>query len=85
MKVLGSDGTATKLAAVAGWTVANRGRYGIEAVNMSLGGEGCSDGTDVMSRAANRAGRTVCSRSPRQTAGGSRGPDLDFGWDGLDA
>jgi serine protease AprX len=57
VQVLGSDGTATKSAVVAGldWTVANRSRYGIEAVNISLGGGGCSDGTDVMSRAANRA------------------------------
>jgi serine protease AprX len=57
VKVLGSDGTATKSTVVAGldWTVANRSRYGIEAVNISLGGGGCSDGTDVMSRAANRA------------------------------
>lgn len=37
------------------WTIANRTRYGIEAVNMSLGGFRCSDGTDAMSVAANRA------------------------------
>ena len=57
VKVLGADGTAAERNVIAGvgWVVANRRRYGIEAINMSLGGYGCSSGTDAMSRAANRA------------------------------
>ena len=57
VKVLGSDGSGAESAVIAGieWARANRRRYGVEAVNLSLGGAGCSDGTDAMSRAANRA------------------------------
>ena len=57
VKVLGSDGSGAESAVIAGmeWAKANRSRYGIEALNLSLGGAGCSDGTDAMSRAANRA------------------------------
>ncbi len=59
VKVLGSDGGGAESAVIAGieWARANRTRYGIEALNLSLGGAGCSDGTDAMSRAANRAAR----------------------------
>ncbi len=57
VKVLGADGGGSESDVIRGidWTIANRSRYGIEAVNMSLGGDTCSDGTDAMSRAANRA------------------------------
>jgi serine protease AprX len=57
VKVLGADGTSTDRSIIAGieWAVANRTRYGIEAINMSIGGGGCSSGTDAMSTASNRA------------------------------
>ncbi|MDQ4071336.1 MAG: S8 family serine peptidase, partial [Actinomycetota bacterium] len=57
VKVLGARGPGSQSKVIAGidWTIANRGRYGLEAVNISLASEVCSDGTDAMSRAANRA------------------------------
>jgi serine protease AprX len=57
IKVLGADGTAADRSVIAGvdWAVANRRRFGIEAINMSLGGNSCSTGADAMSQAANRA------------------------------
>ena len=57
IKVLGRDGGGAESAVIRGieWAVANRARYGIEAINLSLGGAGCSDGSDAMSRAASRA------------------------------
>ena len=74
VKVLGADGSASKSAVVAGidWVIANRSRYGIEAVNLSLGGTGCSDGTDSMSRAANRANSAGLVTV---AAAGNRGPE----------
>ena len=57
VKVLDAEGSGAESAVIAGvdWAIANKTRYGIEAVNMSLGGSGCSAGTDAMSQAANRA------------------------------
>ncbi len=57
VKVLGADGYASESRVIAGidWAIANRGRYGLESVNLSLAAGGCSDGTDAMSQAANRA------------------------------
>jgi len=57
VKVLDSEGSGAESAVIAGvdWAIANKTRYGIEALNMSLGGSGCSAGTDAMSKAANRA------------------------------
>ncbi len=57
VKSLGSDGMGARSNVVAGidWAVANRSRYGIRVINLSLGDIPCSDGTDAMSRAANRA------------------------------
>jgi serine protease AprX len=37
------------------WVRANRAAYGIEVVNLSLGGSGCSSGTDAASVAVNNA------------------------------
>lgn len=57
VKVLDAGGGGSQSKVIRGieWAIANRARYGMEAVNLSLGGGGCSDGTDSMSRAANRA------------------------------
>jgi serine protease AprX len=57
VKVLGADNTGPLGGIVSGiqWVVENRHRYGIEAINLSLGGGGCSDGTDVLSDAAEAA------------------------------
>jgi serine protease AprX len=57
VKVLGANGSTStsRVIAAIDWTIANRARYGIEAANLSLAAGGCSDGTDAMSRAANRA------------------------------
>jgi serine protease AprX len=57
VKVLRADNTGTLGAIVSGiqWVVQNRHRYGIEAINISLAGNRCSDGTDVLSDAAEAA------------------------------
>ena len=57
VKVLRADNTGTFGAIVSGiqWVVENRHRYGIEAINISLAGNRCSDGTDVLSDAAEAA------------------------------
>ena len=74
VKVLGSNGCGSSQDIVAGieWVVANRGSLGIEAINLSLGVEGCSDGLDSVSRAvdgASAAGLVVAA------AAGNEGPD----------
>jgi serine protease AprX len=43
------------IAAAIDWVVQNKDVYGIEAVNLSLGAAGCSDGTDASSLAVNNA------------------------------
>lgn len=73
VKVLGADGNGTTADIVEGieWCIQNRQRYGIDVINMSLGGNDSSDGTDALSRAANRAvaaGIVVC------VAAGNEGP-----------
>ena len=57
LKVLAADGSGTMDAVVAAidWAVQNKDTYGIEAINLSLGASGCSDGTDATSRAVNNA------------------------------
>ena len=73
VKVLGAGGYGSESRVIAGidWTIANRARYGLEAVNVSLAAGGCSDGTDAMSRAANRA---VAAGLVVTAAAGNSGP-----------
>jgi serine protease AprX len=57
VKVLDAAGSGTmqNVAAAIDWVVQNRTLYGIEAINLSLGASGCSDGTDLTSQAVNNA------------------------------
>jgi serine protease AprX len=57
VKVLDANGSGTmaNVAAAIDWVVENRDVYGIEAINLSLGAAGCSDGTDASSLAVNNA------------------------------
>jgi serine protease AprX len=57
VKVLAGNGSGTDAGVIAGvqWAVANKDLYGIKALNLSLGGDGCSDGTDLVSAAVNEA------------------------------
>jgi len=57
VKVLAGSGSGTDAGVIAGvqWAVANKDTYGIEVLNLSLGGDGCSDGSDLVSAAVNAA------------------------------
>jgi serine protease AprX len=57
VKVLDSAGSGATSDIVAGldWVVANKDLHGIEVVNLSLGSQGCYDGTDASSRAVDAA------------------------------
>ena len=57
VKVLDSHGDGFTSDVVAGieWTIANRDTYGIEALNISLGSQGCGEGLDADSQAVNEA------------------------------
>ncbi len=57
VKVLNAAGNGSTADITAGidWVTANKATYGIEAINLSLSGSGCSDGTDSTSLAVNRA------------------------------
>jgi serine protease AprX len=57
LKVLGADGTGrlSSVTAALDWAVTNRALYGLEAVNLSLGSDECSDGSDATSMAVNNA------------------------------
>jgi serine protease AprX len=57
VKVLNNLGNGSMADVTAGidWVVANKATYGIEAINLSLGTAGCSDGTDATSLAVNNA------------------------------
>ena len=70
VKVLPASGTGPTANIVKGveWAVANRAAYGIEAINLSVGSTGCSDGTDTLSLAVNAAAAVgSSSASPRGT------------------
>ncbi len=57
VKVLDAKGSGYMSDVVAGidWVVQEKANYGIEAINLSLGTSGCSDGTSSDSQAVNRA------------------------------
>ncbi|MDQ3821875.1 MAG: S8 family serine peptidase [Actinomycetota bacterium] len=57
VKVLDANGggTMANVTAAIDWVVQNRAAYGIEAINLSLGASGCSDGLDATSQAVNNA------------------------------
>ncbi len=57
IKVLDSagSGSMSNVTAAIDWVVANKDTYGIEAINLSLGTSGCSNGTDATSQAVNNA------------------------------
>jgi serine protease AprX len=80
VKVLDQQGggTASAIAQGVEWCISNRAQYGIEALNLSLGGDRSSAGTDLLSRTVNRAvaaGIVVCvaagNEGPRQRTIGS--------------
>jgi serine protease AprX len=54
VKVGTSSSTSAAVDAALEWVIANRDKYGIELVNMSLAGRDPSDGTDSTSRLTNR-------------------------------
>jgi serine protease AprX len=75
LKVLDSEGggPASVIIQAVDWCITHRAEYGIQVINMSLGGDEASAGTDALSRAVDRAvaaGIVVC------VAGGNSGPDL---------
>jgi serine protease AprX len=57
VKVLDEDGFGSQAEVIAGiqWVIANRVTFGIEAINLSLGGGTCAAGTDPESAAAEAA------------------------------
>jgi len=73
VKVLDARGSGSNSGVDAGveWTILNKDLYGIDALNMSLGGSGSSDGTDSTSRIVNRA---VAEGITAFVAGGNSGP-----------
>jgi serine protease AprX len=73
VKVLDSAGSGTTSDIVAGleWVVANKDLHGIEVVNLSLGSNGCYDGTDTKSRAVDAA---VAAGLVVTVAAGNAGP-----------
>ena len=50
------------------WIVANKATYGIEAANLSLGANGCNNGTDLTSQAIHARGRGRASSSRSRPA-----------------
>jgi len=74
IKVLSGSGGGTTSDVIEGidWAIANKDKYGIKVINMSLGTDGSSDGRDATSLAVNRAvdAGIVCA-----VAAGNSGPD----------
>jgi serine protease AprX len=79
VKVLNSSGSGSmsNVTAAIDWVVQNRGVYGIEAINLSLGASGCSNGTDATSAAVNRAADAGIVVG---VAAGNSGPGLCTIW-----
>jgi serine protease AprX len=75
VKVLGGNGSGTDAGVIAGvqWAVANKDAYGIEVLNLSLGGDGCSDGSDLVSAAVNEASEAGLVVA---VAAGNEGPGI---------
>ena len=73
VKVLNSAGSGSISGVISGvdWVVANKGPYGIEILNLSLGTSGCSSGTDSLSLAVNNA---VSNGIIAVVAAGNSGP-----------
>ena len=73
LKVLDAAGSGTmaNVTAAIDWVVQNEDIYGIEAINLSLGVAGCSDGTDATSQAVERA---VAAGLVVAAAAGNEGP-----------
>ena len=75
VKVLDGSGNGSMetVAAAIDWVVQNKDVYGIEAINLSLGASGCSDGTDLASQAVNAA---AAAGLVVAVAAGNEGPGL---------
>ncbi len=73
IKVLSGSGSGANSDVIEGidWAIANKDKYGIKVINMSLGSSGSSDGRDATSMAVNRAvdAGIVCA-----VAAGNSGP-----------
>ena len=71
VKVLAASGSGSTSGVDAGveWVIANRDRFGIDILNMSLGSGGSSAGTDSTSRVVNRA--AAAGITPFVSAGNS--------------
>jgi serine protease AprX len=74
VKVLDADGSGTWEEVIAGiqWVVANKATFGIEAINMSLGGGTCAAGNDPVSAAVEAA---TAAAIVTLVAAGNDGPD----------
>ncbi len=74
VKVLNAAGQGTDAGVIRGveWAVGNKALYGIEALNLSLGDDGCSNGLDSLSVAVNNA---VAARLVVAVSAGNDGPD----------
>lgn len=57
IKVMDMLGRGTESGIISGieWMLENKERFGIRVANLSLGAEGCADGTDAMAEAVDRA------------------------------
>jgi serine protease AprX len=73
VKVLDADGTGNTAGVISGiqWAVQRKATLGIEGMNLSLGGEGCANGSDAESAAVNAA---VAAGIVVAVAAGNDGP-----------
>ena len=75
IKVLGANGSGTDAGVISGiqWAVTNAAAHGIEVLNLSLGTDGCFDGTDLTSQAVTAA---VSAGLVVVVAAGNAGPEV---------